>query len=65
MPYVEGLEPEAEMLNAADVDAGTVAYFDEVLTNLPEGWGVVKADALNTALVETPEIVPDRCPHHW
>jgi len=54
--YVEGLEPEAEMLNAAEVDAGTVAYFDEVLTNLPEGWGVVKADALNTAMVETPEI---------
>jgi rhodanese-related sulfurtransferase len=55
--YVEGLEPEAEMLDAAVVDAGTVAYFDDVLTNLPEGWGVVKADVLNTALVETPEII--------
>ncbi|MBN2043924.1 MAG: hypothetical protein JW757_02790 [Anaerolineales bacterium] len=54
---VQGLEPEAELLNAAEVDAGTVVYFDEVLTNLPEGWGVVTAEALNTTLFEEPEVI--------
>ncbi len=55
--YVEGLEPEAEMLNAAVVDPGLVAVFDDTLTNLPDGWGVVKAGDLNTSLVENPDLV--------
>ena len=55
--YVEGVEPEAEMLNAVEVDAATVAYFDEVLTALPEGWGVVTPDNLNTMLFENPELI--------
>ena len=54
---VEGLEPEAEMLNAVELDDYTVSYFDEVLTNLPEGWGVVKAEDLNSALVENPDLI--------
>ena len=55
--YVEGVEPEAEMLNAVEVDAATVAYFDEVLTALPEGWGVVTPDNLNTMLFENPDLI--------
>ena len=55
--YVEGLEPEAEMLNAAVVNPAMVTVFDEMLTNLPDGWGVVTAEALNTALVEKPDLV--------
>ncbi len=55
--YVEGVEPEAEMLNAAEVDPATVAYFDEVLTALPEGWGVVTPDNFNTMLFENPDLI--------
>ena len=34
------------MLNAAEVDPAVAAYFDDVLEMyVPEGWGVVKADA--------------------
>jgi rhodanese-related sulfurtransferase len=54
---VEGLEPEAEMLNAVDLDANTVAYFDEVLSTIPEGWGVVTAENLNTMIVENPDLI--------
>jgi rhodanese-related sulfurtransferase len=55
--YVEGPEPEAEMLNAAVVDPALVKVFDETLTNLPDGWGVVTAENLNTAMVENPDLV--------
>ncbi|MFN2144532.1 MAG: rhodanese-like domain-containing protein, partial [Anaerolineales bacterium] len=56
--YVEGVEPEAEMLNAAEVDPAVADYFDEILKNyVPEGWGVVKADALNTMIVENPDLI--------
>lgn len=55
--YVEGLEPEAEMLNAATVDPALVEIFNDTLTNLPDGWGVVTAENLNTALVENPDLV--------
>ena len=55
--YVEGLEPEAEMLNAVEVEPAMVSLFDETLTNLPDGWGVVTAENLNTMLVENPDLV--------
>ncbi len=56
--FVEGAEPAAEMLNAAVVDAGTVAYFDDVLTNyVPEGWGAVKVEDLNLLIAEDPDLI--------
>ncbi len=53
----EGLQPEAEMLNAVKVDYGTAAYFDDVLTNVPDGYGGITAEALNTALLENPDLI--------
>jgi rhodanese-related sulfurtransferase len=55
--FVEGLPAEAEMLNAAEVDPAVAAVFDEALANLPEGWGVVPADVLNTMLLENPDVI--------
>lgn len=55
--YVEGLQPEAEMLNAVQVDPALAAYFDEVLTNIPQGWGVTTTENLNLALVENADLV--------
>lgn len=54
-PVAEGV-PEAEVLNAETPDAALVAVVDEVLSNFPEGWGVITADALNSELVENPDL---------
>lgn len=54
----EGVEPEAEMLNAVEIDPAEVAYFDEILTEVvPEGWGVVAAENLNTMIVENSDLI--------
>lgn len=58
-PVSEGA-PEAVVLNAAQPDAGVVAKVDAALTavkGLGSNWGVMAADALNTALVENPDLV--------
>ncbi|MGD2026905.1 MAG: rhodanese-like domain-containing protein [Anaerolineales bacterium] len=55
--YVDGLETEAEMLNTVDVSPATTALFDDVFNRLSAGWGVVTADALNTLLVENPDVI--------
>ncbi|MGD9094050.1 MAG: rhodanese-like domain-containing protein, partial [Anaerolineales bacterium] len=56
-PTVDGLPPEAESLNAASPDPVLAAHFDEVLSSIPEGWGVVTVDDLATELLENPELV--------
>ena len=56
-PVGEGLPSEAETLNAAEPDPGLVASMNEMLTNIPKGYGVIKADDLNTALVESPDLI--------
>ncbi len=56
-PTIDGLPPEAEPLNAAEVDPVLGAHFAEVLSNIPEGWGVVTADNLAAELVENPELI--------
>ena len=55
-PIVEGLPPEALVLDVAAPDTDLVAVFDAMLNNIPEGYGVTTAEALNTALVENPEM---------
>jgi rhodanese-related sulfurtransferase len=55
--FVEGEEPVAEMLNAADVDPAAVDLFNEMLSTIPEGWGVVTAENLNTMIVENPDLI--------
>jgi rhodanese-related sulfurtransferase len=58
-PVAEGL-PEAVILNAVQPDAGVVAKVDTALTavkGLGANWGIMKADVLNTALVENPAMI--------
>ncbi len=55
-PIAEGL-PEEMPLNAANPDPALVEALDKMLSNIPEGWGVIKADALNTELVENPDLI--------
>lgn len=50
---------ESPVLNGAQPDAGVVAKVDAALTmvkSLGSNWGIMKADALNSALVEKPEL---------
>lgn len=56
-PVGEGLPSDGEVLNAAEPDPGLVAAMDEMLTSIPKGYGVIKADDLNTALVESPDLI--------
>lgn len=55
-PTVEGLAPEAEVLNAVELDAATVEYFGAVLQAVPEGYGGISADDFNLALIDNPEL---------
>jgi rhodanese-related sulfurtransferase len=54
--FVEGLQPEAEVLNAVEIDETALAFWDAVLTSIPDGYGGIKADAFNASLVENPDI---------
>ncbi len=56
-PIVEGAAPEAEVLNAADPDPAMVAAMDEMLSAIPEGWGVIKAEDLATEIVDNPDLI--------
>jgi rhodanese-related sulfurtransferase len=49
----EGVPEEAPALNAAQPDSDLAAVFDAVLTNVPEGYGVMKAEDLNLLLAES------------
>ena len=56
-PIAEGVPPEGAALNEAEPDAEQLAIVDEALSSIPEGWGVITAENLNTALVENPDLV--------
>lgn len=56
-PVIEGAALEAPALEAAEPDPALVAYADAALTAIPEGWGVITADQLNTALAENPDLI--------
>ena len=43
-----------EPLNAADPNPAMVALFDEALARMPEGFGGISAEQLNTELAEIP-----------
>jgi rhodanese-related sulfurtransferase len=55
-PTVEGM-PEMVPLNAAQPDPALLAVIDEMLSNIPEGWGVITADELNQQLIENPDLI--------
>ena len=52
-----GLPADAEALNAATPDAGLVAAIADMLSAMPEGYGGINAEALNTALGENSDLV--------
>ena len=55
-PFVEGLPPDAEVMGAAMPDPGMEVLMANVLSGIPEGWGGITAEALNTELVENPDL---------
>jgi rhodanese-related sulfurtransferase len=55
-PVVEGVAPEATVLGEADVNPALVAEFDRALSSIPEGFGGITAEGLNTALAESPDL---------
>ena len=56
-PIAEGDIPELEALNEADPDPALVAAMQEMLHNVPEGFGVITADDLNLAIAENPDLI--------
>ncbi len=56
-PTIDGAAAEAMVLNAATVDPLLQGIFDEALSSIPEGWGGITADQLNTELVENPDLI--------
>jgi rhodanese-related sulfurtransferase len=56
-PVADGV-PEAVSLDAAQPEANLVQAVDSALSGIREmGYGVIKADALNTALLENPDLI--------
>jgi rhodanese-related sulfurtransferase len=56
-PVAEGEPPVAEALNTVEPDPALVARFNDVLTAMPEGYGGISVDDLNTAIAENPDLI--------
>ena len=57
-PVVTGTElPVAEAVNAAAPDPALVEIFNTMLAAIPEGYGGITPDDLNTKLVENPDLI--------
>lgn len=56
-PVVEGLPPEAVALNVAAPDPALLTAVQNMLHAIPEGYGGITVDDLNTALVENPDLI--------
>jgi len=56
-PTIDGAAAEAMVLNAAEVDPYLQAIFDESIRAIPEGWGGISAEQLNTELAENPDLI--------
>jgi rhodanese-related sulfurtransferase len=55
-PAVEGI-PEADALNAAQPEPALLEVIDETLADVPEGFGGIAADALNSEIIENPDLI--------
>jgi len=55
-PVATGELPVAESLNAAEVDPALAALFAGNLAAMPEGFGGISVDDLNTAIAENPDL---------
>jgi rhodanese-related sulfurtransferase len=56
-PIVEGEIPALVALNEAEPDPAMVAATQTWLQAVPEGFGGISADDLNTALIENPDLI--------
>jgi rhodanese-related sulfurtransferase len=56
-PVVEGDIPELVALEEAEPDEALQAEMQEMLANVPEGYGGISADDLNVAIVENPDLI--------
>jgi rhodanese-related sulfurtransferase len=61
----EPFVPEAA--TAPDFDETVLTAVQDYLSNMPQGWGLIRADALNVELVENPDIflLDVRSPEEW
>ena len=57
LPFAEGDIPELVALNAAQPDPALVASMQEMLHNVPDGYGVITAENLGISLVENPDLI--------
>ncbi len=56
-PIAEGAVPELVALNEANPDPATVEAIGKMLHNVPDGFGVLKAEDFNTELVDNPDLI--------
>lgn len=56
-PVVAGLPAEAAVIDAAVVDPSLELTFSNMFSAIPEGWGAVTAEKLNTNLVENADLI--------
>ena len=56
-PIVEGDIPELVALEEAEPDAALQTEIQDMLANVPEGYGGISADDLNVAIVENPDLI--------
>ncbi len=56
-PVAEGLPLEPMVLEVAEPDPAAVAAMQEMLHNVPDGYGVITADDFNLALLENPDLI--------
>jgi rhodanese-related sulfurtransferase len=55
-PVIEGSAADSMVLDVAEIDATLLGFIDETLTNVPEGFGVITSDQLNSELAENPDL---------
>jgi len=56
-PIVDGAAEEPLVLSAAQPDAALVSVVDQMLSNIPENWGMVTVDELAVELSENPDLI--------
>jgi rhodanese-related sulfurtransferase len=56
-PIIEGAAAEPLLLNAAETDPFLQGIFAKAMSAIPDGWGVITAEQLNTELAENFDLV--------
>jgi rhodanese-related sulfurtransferase len=56
-PVETGAPPAPDVLSAVHPDPGMAMVISDMLASIPDGWGVITVDGLNTELVENEDLV--------